>query len=236
MHAIGVGERNALEVRRGRTQRHSRVTALFVAFVAVLMLSPLLAIGASAAPASAETATTASFQDWSAPTTVYIPDTGQTIDGVFLDYWRNGGGITAFGNPITPEFTLNGHIVQYYQYARFEYWPEDPDNVVHLGAIGQELRPQLVMRQTTSDSTSSAVAEMARVSRAWLPVSKSVANKPESDTFTYIADTGHTIANGFKSFWDNSGGAAYLGNPLTEEYQIGKTTYQVFERGQLAWT
>ena len=236
MHAIGVGERDALEVRRGRTQRHSRVTALFVAIVAVLMLSPLFAFGASAAPAPAETATTASFQQWSAPTTVYIPDTGQTIDGVFLDYWRNGGGVTAFGNPITPEFTLNGHIVQYYQYARFEYWPEDPDNVVHLGAIGQELRPQLVMRQTTSDSTSSAVAEMARVSRAWLPVAANVASKPESDTFTYIADTGHTISNGFKSFWDNSGGAAYLGNPLTEEYQIGKTTYQVFERGQLAWT
>jgi lipoprotein-anchoring transpeptidase ErfK/SrfK len=235
MQAIGVGEQGALSVRRKRTQRGSRGTALFVALIAALMLTPLFAFGAKAAPAPAQTDVSANFE-WSAPTTVYIPDTGQTIDGVFLDFWRNSGGAEAYGNPITPEFTLNGHIVQYYDYARFEYWPEDPDNVVHLGTIGSELRPQLVMRQTTSDSTSSAVAEMARVSRAWLPVAKSVASKPESDTFTYIADTGHSVANGFKAFWEDSGGAAYLGNPLTEEYQLGNSTYQVFERGQLAWT
>jgi lipoprotein-anchoring transpeptidase ErfK/SrfK len=235
MQAIGVGEQGALSVRRKRTQRGSRGTALFVALIAALMLSPLFAFGAKAAPAPAQTDVSANFE-WSAPTTVYIPDTGQTIDGVFLDFWRNSGGAAAYGNPITPEFTLNGHIVQYYDYARFEYWPEDPDNVVHLGTIGHELRPQLVMRQTTSDSTSSAVAEMARVSRAWLPVAKSVASKPESDTFTYVAETGHSVANGFKALWENSGGAAYLGNPLTEEYQLGTSTYQVFERGQLAWT
>jgi len=235
MQAFGVGEQGALSVRRKRTQRGSRGTALFVALIAALMLTPLFAFGAQAAPAPAQTDVSANFE-WSAPTTVYVPDTGQTIDGVFLDFWRNSGGVESYGNPITPEFTLNGHIVQYYEYARFEYWPEDPDNVVHLGTIGSELRPQLVMRQTTSDSTSNAVAEMARVSRAWLPVSKAIASKPESDTFTYIADTGHSVANGFKALWENSGGAAYLGNPLTEEYQLGKSTYQVFERGQLAWT
>ena len=28
---------------------------------------------------------------------------------------------------------------------------------------------------------------------------------------------------------------SYLGNPLTQEYVLKGTTYQVFERGQLAW-
>jgi hypothetical protein len=76
----------------------------------------------------------ASADDWSPPSTVYIPETGHSIDGVFLSYWRANGGANSFGNPISAELTQNGHTVQYYQYARFEYWPEDADgNVVHLG-------------------------------------------------------------------------------------------------------
>ena len=74
--------------------------------------------------------------NWAPPPTVYIPATGHTIDRLFLDLWRTGGGIWAFGNPITPEITEpDGHVVQYYEYARFEYWPDgDPDgNVVTLG-------------------------------------------------------------------------------------------------------
>jgi lipoprotein-anchoring transpeptidase ErfK/SrfK len=76
---------------------------------------------------------------------------------------------------------------------------------------------------------------MARISRAWLPVSKSVAGKPATDDFVYVPETGHTVAHGFKTLWESIG-AGYLGNPLTEEYIIGGETRQVFERGQLAWT
>ena len=28
--------------------------------------------------------------DWAPPSTVFIPETGQTIDGLFLDLWRSG--------------------------------------------------------------------------------------------------------------------------------------------------
>ena len=56
--------------------------------------------------------------NWSPPTTVYIPETGQSIDGLFLDLWRSGGGALSYGNPISPEITeAKGKIVQYYQYA-----------------------------------------------------------------------------------------------------------------------
>ncbi|MDP9370155.1 MAG: hypothetical protein M3Q03_18110, partial [Chloroflexota bacterium] len=88
-------------------------------------------------------------EDWTLPTRVYVPETGHTVDGLFLDLWRNGGGVWAFGNPITAEITLpNGHIVQYYGYARFEYWPEGDanGNLVRLGDIGNELRPVTVPR------------------------------------------------------------------------------------------
>jgi lipoprotein-anchoring transpeptidase ErfK/SrfK len=209
-----------------------------MALMAVLIVSPLMLSRASAAPAPAQTVREASAQesDWSAPRTVYIPETGHTIDGVFLDYWRAAGGAEAYGNPITAEFTLNGHVVQYYEYARFEYVPEDPEGtIVHLGAIGEDLRPQLVMRQVGNGAPSTALADMARISRAWLPVSDDLARKSNTDSWVYVPETGHTVAHGFKALWDSIG-VSYLGNPLTEEYVIGKETRQVFERGQLAWT
>ena len=62
----------------------------------------------------------------------------------------------SYGNPITPEITeAKGKIVQYYQYARFEYWPEgDEDgNYVTLGEIGRELGPPLLVRRFATRGT-----------------------------------------------------------------------------------
>jgi uncharacterized protein with LGFP repeats len=177
--------------------------------------------------------------NWSPPRTVYIPETGQMIDGVFLDKWRAAGGANAYGYPITAEFEENGRIVQYYQYARFEYVPDDPNgDVVHLGAIGRELRPRVMVRAAHAligSSAPAAVAEVARIARAWLPLSERAATRENTDAWRYVSETGHSVANGFKAFWEETGEAAYLGNPLTEEYLVDDITYQVFERGQLAW-
>jgi hypothetical protein len=212
--------------------------ALALVMLAVTLILPLTTRTVNAAPAAPQPSVpaTAAQVDWAPPSTVYIPETGQSIDGVFLSFWRANGGASAFGNPITSEMTVNGRIVQYYEYARFEYWPEDADgNVVHLGKIGEELRPQLVMRQGSAAMANGAVAELARIARAWLPVSGAATTAEETDSFVYVEATGHTVTNGFKNFWDATGRESYLGNPLTEEYVLGDNTYQVFERGQLAW-
>ena len=106
----------------------------------MLVLLALLAPFMTAAPgASAE---------WSAPRTVYVPETGQSVDGYFLDVWRSWGA-SSLGYPITPEVTENDHVVQYYEYARMEYWPEDPNgDIVKFGDIGRELKPLTVFRTT----------------------------------------------------------------------------------------
>lgn len=213
-----------------------RVSGSSVAALALLALVlPLAALFAMPGQSSAQDS------DWSAPSTVYIPDTGQTIDGVFLDQWRAGGAADAYGNPITAEMTENGHTVQYYEYARFEYVPEDPNGiVVQLGNIGEELKPMTVFRTVPAIDPSSksrdTAAALAHEARAWLAVDNSIAAQPDTDTRTYIADTRHTVQNGFKTFWENTGGADYLGNPITEEWSANGVSYQVFERGKLAWT
>lgn len=173
---------------------------------------------------------------WSAPRTVYIEETGQTLDQVFLDVWRDNGKEASYGFPITPEITLdNGHIVQYFQYARFEYWPEADANGqhFHFGKIGEELRPISLQRTTLGwNSTSAAPStgkEMLAINQAWLPVQATTV----STTARYVDASKHTVQGGFREFWENTGEDAYLGFPLTEEYTQGGKTYQVFERGQL---
>ena len=204
--------------------------AMLLAIVSLLMSSFLPMTQQQAAAQS----------NWAPPPTVYIAESGHSLDRLFLDLWRGSGGASSFGYPITPEITQeDGHVVQYLQYARFEYWPEGDSNgnTVILGKLGEELRPITVQRSQIASSKpgeSAALLESARQMKAWLPISASKVDTNRSDLL-YIDATEHSIAGGFLSFWQATGGDTYLGNPLTEEYVLDGTTYQVFERGQLSW-
>ena len=207
----------------------------------ITMLVAMLSLLLSAAMPMATTAQSAS--DWYPPQTVYIPETGQTLDQLFLDLWRNAGGADAYGYPITKEITQsNGHVVQYLQYARFEYWPEGDanGNTVFVADIGNELRPITLQRSVAGFAAAKpkqdgGAAETARASQAWLPVDASKL-KLDDGTVTYVEETKHSVKGDFNDFWQNVVGPQYLGNPLTEQYTLKGVTYQVFERGQLAYT
>ena len=229
MNVVSSGRRPGI-----RMPRVAQLVGLFALLIS-LIGTPLAA--------SAQQITSTTPSNWSPPRTVYIPETGQSIDGVFLDFWRANNGIANYGYPVTPEFTMaDGHVAQYYQYARYEYWPEAGDGqVVRLGSIGDDLRPKSLQRNSVASTGESDVktgtsanAEVAQMTRAWLPLDKE-SRKKNSDTYAYIKESKHSISNGFKTWWDMTGGTAYLGNPLTQEYALKGTTYQVFERGQLAW-
>src|SRR5438874_412055 len=70
-------------------------------------------------------------------------ETGKTVNGRFLEYWNNHGGLTQQGFPISEEFNevsdLNGqsYKVQYFERAVFEWHPEfaTPNNVL-LSQLG----------------------------------------------------------------------------------------------------
>src|ERR687898_1971249 len=143
--------------------------------------------------------------NWSPPTTVYIPETGHSIDGLFLDLWRSGGGASSYGNPITAEITgPEGQIVQYYQYARFEYWPEgDEDgNYVALGEVGRELGPPLLVRRFAARGTTAPREELT-VARAWQPLSDAAATlmAVEQPSYRFVPETQHGVWGGFRAFW-----------------------------------
>jgi hypothetical protein len=74
---------------------------------------------------------------------VKFPETGHTVGGKFLDYWKSHGGLMQQGYPISEEFTevsdLNGkpYTVQYFERAVFELHPENqPPYDVLLSQLG----------------------------------------------------------------------------------------------------
>jgi hypothetical protein len=71
------------------------------------------------------------------PNCYYFPETGHTACLEFLKYWRSHGGLDAFGYPITEYMIENGRIVQYFQRARMDWYPEKPkDQRMQLAPLG----------------------------------------------------------------------------------------------------
>lgn len=220
-YPLGVGRRKVCS---------SRLPPSASRLIVIAVLLAAFVPGASAYPVD---------PNWAAPRTVYIPATGQTIDGVFLDLWRSSGGAISYGNPITPEITgEDGRTVQYYEYARFEYWPEGDaaGNYVTVGEIGRDLGSPFVLRRAAPRGIDTQLTDMT-LAEAWLPVTAEQAFQfgLREPTYRYVPETQHGLWAGFRAFWEATGEAAYLGNPLSEEYIWEGTSYQIFERGQLRW-
>ena len=150
----------------------------------------------------------------------YFPATQHNMCAGFAAYWNKFGGLAIFGMPITEEFQENGHTVQYYERARFEWqpgtWPERYD--VLLGLVGNEVTA-------------------GRASEA--PFQATTAKN--SADCTFYAQTGHNLCAGFQAYWEKYGGLATYGFPISEEFQeknldTGQTyTVQYFERGRYEW-
>jgi hypothetical protein len=148
-----------------------------------------------------------------------FPETGKTVQGVFLDYWDRNGGLAQQGYPISNMFTeistLNGkpYTVQYFERAVFEYHPENqpPYNVLlsQLGTFRYKSKyPNGAPGQTPNTSSGSI----------------------------QFTETGHRVGGRFLEYWQQNGGLAQQGYPISDEFQEksdldGKTyTVQYFER------
>ncbi len=73
--------------------------------------------------------------DLALPDEYRCAETGQTVRGAFLAFWRGHGGLRLFGFPLTGEVTGGGLTVQWFERARFEL---HAGGVVLLGRVGAE--------------------------------------------------------------------------------------------------
>ena len=155
----------------------------------------------------------------------YFRTTGQTVSALFKTVWDKNGGLERFGQPLTGELdeTINDkpRKVQYFEKARLEYYPEfkGTPNEVQIGTLGRLLG-------------------QGREKEKYF---QAVAAQPESANVHFFKETGHSLALGFKSYWEEKGGLSLYGFPISEEFNEispfdGKSyTVQYFERARLEY-
>ncbi len=160
----------------------------------------------------------------------YYQETGLNISPLFLKYWQEQGGLAQFGYPKTASFreinSADGKIyqVQYFERNRFEYHPENAGTryEVLLGLLGNQ---QTQERRDKGEMPFKSVAPP---------------QNPSTDVL-YFPNTGHSLAYGFKNYWEANGGLTIYGYPTSEEFQEknpdnGKTyTVQYFERARFEY-
>ena len=145
--------------------------------------------------------------DWYPPTTVWVESTGHTVDGRFLDAWR--GAKALLGDPISEERSELVQLaaddepiertIQYFTGGALVYLP-DQDAVVTM---------PLGYWALTSD--------VERYPSRHLPAPESCDGLPENECAVF-ADTGYSLRQGFKAFWDTNGGPDLIGAPISEPF------------------
>jgi hypothetical protein len=158
---------------------------------------------------------------------ITFAETGQSLQGRFLDYWRGNGGLPVFGYPIAAQG--GAPQAQVFERARFELHPENraPYDVL-LGRLGVEA--------------------LESQGQDWQTFSKADPSAPH-----YFAATGHAIAPQFWSYWSSHGleldgrrgssfaeSLALFGMPISEPRQEtiegGRTALvQWFERARFEY-
>jgi hypothetical protein len=147
-------------------------------------------------------------------TSINFPKTGHSVSNGFLRYWEQNGGLAIFGYPLTDEFQQHGTTMQYFERARFEWHPgAAPDNYdVLLGLLGDEVT---VNRRAAGEAP-------------FQPVTA-------DDSCAYFAPTGHNLCAPFVDYWNDNGGLAIYGYPISEAFSENGFMVQYFERARFEY-
>lgn len=150
------------------------------------------------------------------PTKAFFPETGHHLSGEFLQHWLNNGSFTIYGFPITDPVTEDGRVVQYFERARLELWPEHAST-------------EWVIQGTLLGVWK---ADRIRTKPAFRPLP---ANEQSSDDRWVFSETRHSLASGFRDYWLENGGVHVFGFPISEEFREGEFDVQYFERARMEW-
>lgn len=188
--------------------------------IAVVLAVIGMLFGSTASPVSA--------QDWSPPRTVWVEDAGHTIDGYFLDLWRDYPEL--LGQPITEEwqspiaienFDRDDRYVQYFEHLAIVYVPEE-----------SRIEWQV---QTLPLGTEAFERDAKDLEKFSLPKSGDCGALAATACKSFDT-TKHTVRNGFLDYWNQHEGERLIGAPITEEFvdKDGYTT-QYYEKVVLRW-
>ncbi len=167
----------------------------------------------------------------------FIPESGHTISGVVVDYWRATGGAAVYGNPISEPFAAeNGLYSQAFERGILQYhleltWTVDP--IFRLMPISQTALDDRVGTFRADGKRAGGGGD--RRATSWVyqdPSNPAVAAAPSTGG-SFNETTGHSIAGPFLDWYSEHEGAHYLGNPLSEPLRERGQLVQWFEGGML---
>lgn len=144
------------------------------------------------------------------------PGAGPQVGARFADFYTAAGGLDIFGLPISEPLSVNGREVQWFERARLEHWPEYAGTPyeIQAGRIGVEY---------TQGRT--------------FPEQTFLASRPG---LRYFAETRHAVGGRFLAYWEQHGGLAVFGFPISDEFDellADGNVYRVqyFERARLEY-
>ncbi len=144
----------------------------------------------------------------------YFAETGHNLKDPFLGVWEQNGGEGTFGLPISEERfdSDSGAVLQSFAGITLVY---DPTLQSPWDVQGQHLGSQVHTDQTPR-------AARTRVSGCTRGAA----------SCTYFPESGHTISGRMATFWNERGGLAVLGYPVSETFadEESSSTVQVFEK------
>ncbi|MDQ5825706.1 MAG: hypothetical protein M3441_16050 [Chloroflexota bacterium] len=154
----------------------------------------------------------------------HFPETGHTVQGRFLEYWEQNGGLPQQGYPLSgvmhevSETDGKVYAVQYFERAIFELHPENQ-------------RPHDVLLSLLGVSTYEGK----------YPGGAPGQQPNTSPGSVLFEQTGKRLGGIFLEYWRSHGGLAQQGYPLTDEFEersdINGRTYRVqyFERAVMEY-
>jgi hypothetical protein len=162
----------------------------------------------------------------------YFPETGHTVLGIFLDYWEENGGLMQQGYPISDQIQevsdVDGkaYSVQYFERAEFESHREFFDTDY------PNLHPPAVILLSLLGSL--------RYAQKY-PYGAPNQKPNQSPGSVYFPQTGKRLGGSFLANWQQYGGLAQQGYPVSDELQERSEadgqlyTVQYFERSVMEW-
>jgi hypothetical protein len=169
---------------------------------------------------------------------VYIRETGHTLRGSMLDYWRATGGAHIYGNPISEPFaSFDGYYSQAFERAVFQYrweFQDTEDPIMRLMPIGRyAFERERGALARTGRRIGGGGDRRKGLWRALDPGGGAVQRALDAGGF-FDESTGHTVSGAFAEWYWANEGAFYLGSPLSQPLHERGTVVQYFEGGLLA--
>jgi len=144
----------------------------------------------------------------------YFTETRHWVCGEFLDFYNTRGGLETFGFPLSSAFDdpARGLRVQYFQHARMELHPTNPDPYkVLLGLLVDELGYRF-------------------------PAARPEQIPAFSSSFHhYFSETGHVVSYAFLDYFREAGGLDIFGYPRSEFMYENGYIVQYFQRARMEW-